>query len=131
MTLPSFAHTSITVKDLETSLAFYQRWLGLELERRHKIPSNRAEIAFLKCPTTGTLLELTHWWDRTDADWTEGDELDHLAFHVEDVAALVKEARQAGVEIAKEPYNLPGSTSKLAFLLDPNGIWVELIERGT
>jgi len=45
------------------------------------------------------------------------------------VAALVEEARKAGVKVAKEPYSLPGSDSKLAFLLDPNGIWLELIER--
>ena len=102
----------------------------MELDRRHEIPSNRAEIAFLKCPSTGTVLELTHWWDKAAEEWTEGDELDHLAFHVEDLATLVEEARQADVEVAKEPYNLPDSNTKLAFLLDPNGIWIELIERG-
>ena len=123
----SFAHTSITVRDMEVSIAFYERWFGMRLEGRHPIESNRADIAFLKDPATGTLLELTWWWDKQD--WAEGDELDHLAFHVADAAALVAEAREAGVEIAKEPYSLPGATTTLAFLKDPNGIWIELIER--
>ena len=123
----SFAHTSITVRDMEVSIAFYERWLGMRLERRHPIKSNRADIAFLKDTDTDALLELTWWWDKQD--WTEGDELDHLAFHVPDVAALVADARKAGVEIAKEPYSLPGSTTTLAFLKDPNGIWIELIEK--
>jgi len=123
----SFAHTSITVRDMEVSIAFYERWLGMRLERRHPIKSNRADIAFLKDTDTGALLELTWWWDKQD--WTEGDELDHLAFHVPDVAALVADAREAGVEIAKEPYSLPGSATTLAFLKDPNGIWIELIEK--
>ncbi|MAH17149.1 MAG: lactoylglutathione lyase [Euryarchaeota archaeon] len=122
-----FAHTSITVRDMEASIAFYERWLGMRLERRHPIESTRADIAFLEDPATGALLELTWWWDKQD--WNAGDELDHLAFYVPDVAALVAEARKAGVEIAKEPYSLPGSATKLAFLKDPNGIWIELIER--
>ena len=122
-----FAHTSITVRDMVVSIAFYERWLGMRLERRHPIESNRADIAFLKDTDTDALLELTWWWDKQD--WTEGDELDHLAFHVPDVAALVADAREAGVEIVKEPYSLPGSATTLAFLKDPNGIWIELIEK--
>ena len=122
-----FAHTSITVLDMEASIAFYERWLGMRLTKRRQIRSNRADIAFLEDPETSALLELTWWWDKRD--WTEGDELDHLAFHVADAAALVAEAREEGVEIAKEPYSLPGSTTTLAFLKDPNGIWIELIQR--
>jgi catechol 2,3-dioxygenase-like lactoylglutathione lyase family enzyme len=52
----SFAHTSITVRDMEVSIAFYERWLGMRLERRHPIESNRADIAFLKDTDTGALL---------------------------------------------------------------------------
>ncbi len=122
-----FAHTSITVLDMDASIAFYERWLGMRLTNRRQIRSNRADIAFLEDPETSALIELTWWWDKRD--WTEGDELDHLAFHVADAAALVAEAREEGVEIAKEPYSLPDSTTTLAFLKDPNGIWIELIQR--
>ena len=122
-----FAHTSIAVLDMDASIAFYERWLGMRLTNRRQIRSNREDIAFLEDPETSALIELTWWWDKRD--WTEGDELDHLACHVADAVALVAEAREEGVEIAKEPYSLPGSTTTLAFLKDPNGIWIELIQR--
>ena len=78
----SFAHTSITVRDMEVSIAFYERWLGMRLEGRHPIESNRADIAFLKDTDTGALLELTWWWDKQD--WTEGDELPALCVQTGD-----------------------------------------------
>ena len=122
----SFAHTAITVRDLDRSIEFYTRWLGLELVSRREIPTNKAEIVFLKDPGNQAMLELTHWQEKKD--WTEGDELDHLAYRIPDVSDLVHRVSEAGVKVAREPYSLPGSDSKLAFILDPNGIWIELIE---
>ncbi|MCI4338401.1 MAG: VOC family protein [Thermoplasmata archaeon] len=119
-------HTSITVRNLEESLRFYTEVLGLEFERRHPIPENRAEIAFVRDPASGGRVELTYWQDKTG--YEAGDQLDHLAFDVPDLDAFLTRAKAQGVRVAKEPYQLRGGSGRLAFLLDPNDIWIELIE---
>lgn len=121
-----FLHTSITVRDLDESLAFYTKVLGLEFERRRPIPENHAEIAFVKDPASGARIELT-WWEGKGA-FEAGEQLDHLAFEVEDLDAALAAARAQGTRVAKEPYRLQGGTSRIAFLMDPNDVWIELIE---
>lgn len=121
-----FLHTSITVKNIDESIAFYTTTLGLEFERRRAIPENRAEIAFVRDPESGARVELTHW-DGKDSFET-GEQLDHLAFEVADLDEVLRAARARGVRVAKEPYRLAGGSSRIAFLLDPNDVWIELIE---
>jgi lactoylglutathione lyase len=123
--LMRIAHTSITVKDMEKSIEFYRDMLGLSLVEREAIPENKAEIAFVK-DQNGVEIELTYW--REKKDWVDGDQLDHIAFTVDDVNRTIEEFRTKGVEIAREPYSLRGSSSKIAFIKDPNGIWLELIQ---
>lgn len=118
-------HTSITVRDMDSSIDFYTSKLGMKLERRSEIPQNNAEIAFLGIEGTNHNIELTWWKGKTD--YTEGDQLDHMAFSVEDMDGFMEKMRREGVEIAKEPYML--GTSRIAFIKDPNGIWLEIIER--
>jgi len=120
-------HTSITVKDMEESIQFYRDVVGLELISRMEIPENQAEIAFLGDKETDARLELTYW--REKKDWNEGDELDHIAFAVSDMEKAMKRFRKLNVEITKEPYSLQGSTTRIAFIKDPNGIWLEIIAR--
>lgn len=122
-----FSHTSITVRDIEATIEFYTKVLGLEFERRRRIEENRAEIAFVRDPESGARIELTKWDDKPTFE--VGEQLDHLAFDVPDVAAAVAAARRHGARVAKEPYYLAGGTSKIAFLMDPNDVWIELIER--
>ncbi len=120
-------HTSITVKDLNESLDFYTKKLGLQLLSRREIKENNAEIAFIGDGQTEHRIELT-WW-RNKKDYAEGDQLDHIAFLVDDVKLTIEEMGAKGVKIAKEPYTLKGGTSIIAFIQDPNGIWIELIQR--
>jgi lactoylglutathione lyase len=115
------------VLDLEKSIEFYTHHLGLNLESRQEVKQNNAEIAFLK-DKDGTALELTHWRDKKTL--TEGDNFDHIALGVEDLNATIKELRSKKVTIAMEPFSLQGSTSKIAFIKDPDGNWLELIESG-
>src|SRR5579859_977625 len=121
-----FLHTSITVRNMEESLRFYTEVLGLEFERRRPIPENHAEIAFVKDPESGARIELTHWEgkDRFEA----GEQLDHFAFEVADLDAYLSRVRARGVKVAKEPFLLQGGSGRLAFILDPNDVWIELIE---
>ena len=119
------AHTCLNVADLERSIEFYTKQMGLAFISRREIKQNNAEIAFLT-DNTGGAIELTHWRDKTTL--AEGDNLDHIAFDVEDVEGTVKRLRGQRVTIAMEPYALQGSSSKLAFVKDPDGNWLELIE---
>jgi lactoylglutathione lyase len=126
-TAVKFLHTSITVRDMTESLAFYTEVLGLEFERRRTIPENKAEIAFVKDPVSGARIELTWWEGKTTIE--AGEQLDHLAFEVAELDRFLLKIRQKGVRVAKEPYRLSGGTSRIAFILDPNDVWIELIER--
>ncbi|MGP8073077.1 MAG: VOC family protein [Thermoplasmata archaeon] len=122
-----FAHTSITVRHMDESLKFYTEVLGLQFERRRTIPENHAEIAFVHEPLSGARVELTHW-DGKDT-FEAGEQLDHLAFEVDDLDRVLMHVRTKGARVAKEPYRLAGGTSRIAFILDPNDVWIELIER--
>ncbi len=121
-----FLHTSITVRRMDESIAFYTDVLGLEFERRRTIPENQAEIAFVRDPASGARIELTHWDGKEAFD--AGEQLDHLAFEVADLDAWLDAARRRGVRVAKEPYRLAGGSGRIAFVLDPNDVWIELIE---
>jgi lactoylglutathione lyase len=118
-------HTSITVKDMDESIAFYTERLGMTLESRREIKQNNAEIAFLKIGGTDHKVELTWWKDKKE--YSEGDQLDHIAFGVKNLQKTVDDMRAKDVDIAKEPYLL--GSSQIAFIKDPNGIWLELIEQ--
>jgi lactoylglutathione lyase len=118
-------HTSITVKNMDESIAFYTTRLGMTLISRREIKQNNAEIAFLGIDGTDHRIELTWWKDKKD--YSEGDQLDHIAFGVSGLADVVRDLKAKGVEIAKEPYAL--GTSQIAFIKDPNGIWLELVEK--
>jgi lactoylglutathione lyase len=120
-------HTSITVKDMDESIEFYTKMLGMSLLSRREIKQNNAEIAFLGIEGTDHRIELTWWKGKTE--YAEGDQLDHIAFGVEELSPLVESLRDKSVEIAKEPYSLGPGSSRIAFIKDPNGIWIELIEQ--
>ena len=119
------AHTCLNVADLQRSIDFYTKQMGLLFVSRREIKQNNAEIAFLK-DERGGAIELTHWRDKKTL--AEGDNLDHIAFDVKDLVGTIKRLRAEGVTIAMEPYSLQGSSNKLAFIKDPDGNWLELIE---
>lgn len=127
-----FTHTSIRTSDMDRSIAFYTRFLGLKLLRRHAIPQNRAEIAFLQDPEgKGSHLELTFYQDQTkftQADY-EDRVFDHIAFVIEDMEATITEMRKENVTITDEPYRLSPTGGLIAFIEDPDGVLIELIER--
>jgi len=122
-----FLHTSITVRRMDESLAFYTEVLGLEFERRRTIPENKAEVAFVRDPVSGARIELTHWDGKEQFE--TGEQLDHLAFEVPDLDRFLLKIGAKGVPVAKEPYRISGGSGRIAFVLDPNEVWIELIER--
>lgn len=118
-------HTCLNVMDLDRSIAFYRDQLGLKLTRRVEIKENNAEIAFLEDPD-GNAIELTRWRDKKQL--TEGDNFDHVAFGVKDLNPTIERLRKQGVAIAMEPFKLKGESNQIAFIKDPDGNWLELIE---
>jgi len=118
-------HTCLNVMDLEKSIAFYQGLLGLKLMRRFEVKENNAEIAFLE-DTDENAIELTHWQDKKQL--VEGDNFDHIALGVKQLKATIERLRGQGVTIAMEPFTLKGGTHQIAFIKDPDGNWLELIE---
>jgi len=117
-----FTYTGIGVRDLERSIKFYTETLGMKLLGRYKIEETNGEIAELKSPDGDQMLELNWYHDREE--YRNGDEVDHLAFEVQDVDEALTELRTQGVEVALEPFNEGGG--RLAFIMDPDGIWIEL-----
>ena len=118
-------HTCLNVSNLEHSIEFYTKRIGLTFVSRREVKQNNAEIAFLR-DSAGSAIELTHWRDKKTL--TEGDNFDHIAFGVDDIEETIKELKAEGVSIAMEPFSLQGSSSKIAFVKDPDGNWLELIQ---
>jgi lactoylglutathione lyase len=127
-----FVHTSIRTSNMNKSIDFYTKLIGLKLLGRREIPQNNAEIAFLQDPKTkGSTLELTHY--RKQKQFTQPDYenrlFDHLAFEIENMQKTITTMRQNNVTITDEPYTLSPGGSTIAFIEDPDGTLIELIER--
>jgi len=126
-----FIHASIRVSNMERSIAFYKKFLNLKLVNRREIPQNNAEIAFLQdAQAKGAMVELTIFRDQKkfiQADYEERL-FDHLAFQVEDMNKTLNAMRNAGVTVTDEPYRLSPNGSLIAFVEDPDGTLIELIE---
>jgi len=129
-----FVHTSIRTSNMNRSIDFYTRFLGLSLVSQREIPQNNAEIAFLQDPQAkGSKLELTFYRDQKKFSQPEYENrvFDHLAFEVEDMNQTIETMRKENVTITDEPFKLSTTGSLIAFVEDPDGTLIELIERKT
>jgi len=117
---------------MDRSIDFYTRLLGLKLVSRREIPQNNAEIAFLRdTQAKGATLELTFYRSQKkfiQADY-ENRLFDHLAFEVTDMKKTITAMRNENVTITDEPFKLSQTGSTIAFVEDPDGTLIELIER--
>ncbi len=118
---------------MEESLRFYTEILQMEIvEKLQKTEPTRGQVVTLKSKDSHQLLELNYYEDDTQfgTEYKNGEELDHLAFDVEDLLGTVEQLRKQGVEIIVEPNSIGSAIGwKEAFVRDPNGIWIELLER--
>jgi len=123
-------HTMIRVGNLDRSLDFYTRVLGMELLRKHDYPDGRFTLAFVgygpedKHPA----IELTHNWD-TDR-YEIGNAYGHIALGVDDIHGACDRIRAAGGKVVREPGPMKHGTTVIAFVEDPDGYKVELIQKG-
>ncbi|HTO09623.1 MAG TPA: lactoylglutathione lyase [Myxococcota bacterium] len=121
-------HTMLRVGDLERSLAFYTGPLGMKLLRRTDFPGGRFTLAFVGYgdESDHTVLELTHNWDTKSYDLGAG--YGHIALGVPDVYATCAQLKEQGVKVTREPGPMKHGTTVIAFIEDPDGYKVELIQ---
>jgi len=127
-----FVHTSIRTSNMDRSINFYTKLIGLKLQGRRQIPQNHAEIAFLQDPQAkGSILELTYYRKQKKFQQPDYEDrlFDHLAFNVENMQKTIETLRKNDVTITDEPYTLGPGGSTIAFIEDPDGTLIELIER--
>ena len=121
-------HTMLRVGDLERSLAFYTEVLGMRLLRRKDYPSGRFTLAFVGYgdESDHTVLELTHNWDTNSYEIGSG--YGHIALGVDDIHGVCEAIRVKGGKVVREPGPMKHGNTVIAFVEDPDGYKVELIE---
>lgn len=125
----SYLHTMLRVGDLERSIRFYTEFLGMQELRRIDVPEGKYTLAFVGYgdESSHTVLELTYNWGVKD--YEIGTAFGHLALGVPDIYASCEKLRAAGVKIIREPGPVKFGTTVIAFIEDPDGYKIELIER--
>ena len=124
-----FLHTMIRVNDLDQSLKFYCGPLGMKLLSRKDYPDGKFTLAFVGYgdENANTVVELTHNWDTKSYD--QGTAFGHLAIGVDDIFKTCDELKHEGVKVTREPGPMKFGSTVIAFVEDPNGYKIELIER--
>ncbi|MFN2383918.1 MAG: VOC family protein [Gemmatimonadota bacterium] len=120
-------HTMIRVTDLERSVRFYTEVLGLREQRRKVLEKAAATLVFLTDETGAHAIELTYNHD--GRGYELGTQFGHFALRVPDLDAARAELSGHGVEFTRGPYTVSAGGNRLAFITDPDGIELELIER--
>lgn len=125
-----YLHTMVRVNDLEASLDFYVRKLGLREVRRRDSEQGRFTLVFLAAPgewrgppDSEPMIELTHNWEPEELGSARN--FGHLAFEVDDIYATCERLRDAGVAILRPPRD-----GRMAFVRSPDAISIELLQAG-
>lgn len=122
-------HTMIRVSDLERSLEFYCSKLGMRVLRRTDYPEGRFTLAFVGYgeENEGAVIELTYNWGQREP-YTVGDSWGHIAIGVKDIYKVCNSLNEQGVRILRPPGPMKHGSTVIAFIEDPDGRQVELIQ---
>ena len=125
-----YLHTMIRVIDLDKSIDFYTKFFNMQLIRKNDFPGGKFSLAFLGYgpESNNTVLELTYNWEQTEA-YDKGNGWGHIAIGVEDIYNLCDDLENSGLEIIRKPGAMKHGTTLIAFIKDPDGYSIELIER--
>jgi len=118
-----FLHSMIRTSDPQKSIEFYTQGLGLKLIKRYDNEAAKFSLYFIGEQEDGPMVELTHNWD--DRTYSGGDNFGHLAYQTNDIYALCSHLQGMGVTILRPPRD-----GHMAFVKDPNGISIELLQSG-
>ena len=126
-----FLHVMLRVDDLDESINFYQNIFDLKLLRKNDNQKYKYTLAFLGYGNedSHTVIELTYNWG--ESNYQLGTAFGHLAFGVKNIKDAVDKARAYGVKVTREPGPVLGGSTIIAFIEDPNGYKIELIESKT
>ncbi|HTT34701.1 MAG TPA: VOC family protein [Thermoplasmata archaeon] len=118
-------YTGLRVKDLDESIRFYTRVLGLTVRSRETIAETGGTVVDLVDEDGRHPLELNHYAAGSpfDTPYTPGEGIDHLGFRVDDLDAAIAEATREGFPVVQE---IRVGAKRWVYIQDPNGIWIEL-----
>ena len=120
-----YLHTMVRVKNIEQSLEFYCKLLGLKEIRRKNSEEGKFTLIFLAAPKQEEVcVELTYNWNSNE-NYTEGRNFGHLAFEVENIYQICEKLQKAGIII-----NRPPRDGRMAFIRSPDNISIELLQKG-
>ncbi len=122
-----FLHTMLRVKDIDKSLDFYTKLLNMKLDKKKYLED--CELYFLSDEENTAQIELTFNNETPDNGYEIGTGFGHLAFSVKSLEEFTKKLNNLGYEYLYEPFDLNGKGTKIAFVKDPDGYEIELIEK--
>ncbi|MBK2297233.1 lactoylglutathione lyase [Francisella philomiragia] len=123
-----FAHVMLRVKDLDRSIDFYTNILGMTVQKKMDNPEYKYTLAFLGYGdiSNHTVLELTYNWG--DHEYDHGNAFGHLCMQVDDVYKACEDVKAKGGIVTREAGPVKGGTQVIAFIKDPDGYQIELID---
>ena len=124
-----FLHTMLRVGDLQRSIDFYTKVLGMQLLRTSDNPEYQYKLAFLGYGSNPEHAELELTYNYGVDSYDMGTAYGHIALSTEDIYATCEQVRSLGGNITREPGPVKGGSTVIAFITDPDGYKVELIER--
>lgn len=121
-------HTMLRVKDMDESVRFYTEHFGMKLLRKMDFPGGEFTLGFVGYgdEKDNTVLEFTHNWGQSDYEL--GDAYGHIAIGCDDIYGTCEQLRKEGVNIKREPGPMKHGSTVIAFVEDPTGYMVELIQ---
>ena len=124
-------HTMLRVNDLDESINFYEKFFGMKLLRKHEFPEGKFSLAFIGFGNekNDAVIELSYNWDTKNYD--HGTAFGHIALEVEDAYLKCDEIKSLGGKVIREAGPMMHGSTVIAFVEDPNGYKIELIEKGT
>jgi lactoylglutathione lyase len=122
-------HTMLRVGDLQRSIDFYTRVLGMKLLRTTERPEQKYSLAFVGYGTNPDHAEIELTYNHGVSTYELGTAYGHIALGVEDVYAACDKIRAAGGAVTREPGPVKGGNTVIAFVTDPDGYKIELIQR--
>lgn len=123
-----FEHVATRTRDLDAAVRFYEL-LGMKVARRVELEKNRASLVYLAPPEENFEIELVYNWGRDDP-YEGGRRFGHFAFGVQDLPELYERLLAGGAsDVNRPPAPLQGTGTVIAFVTDPDGNWIELIQR--
>lgn len=125
-----YLHTMMRVNDLDESINFYSKMFGMQLLRKSDYPDGKFTLAFLGYGNeeNNTVLELTYNWDQKEK-YKLGNAWGHIAIGVENIYDFCEELEKNNIVITRKPGPMKHGNTIIAFLEDPNGYQIELIQK--